>query len=252
MLERFTKGNPETVRRLNAIVRAVNQLNRMTGDGMVNVSRTPAGLGLTINIHAIQEKIPQSGGGSDIETVSVVRDLKYDDPDREYPTGCTWGTPGNSWPLEDQKYYIVRLESDTTENYNPSTTYGEGDYCLFEVLATTSPMSEAFADIGYGYTLKYKCNAGGTPSPAGAFNYTKWTLVNAYSEGQWKVEYPMQETEAVDMRDYIPWFDVGDELPVFNNGSDHLIWQTFIHTGSDGNKSLSWNQDESRAMAVFR
>lgn len=66
-LQRFTRGHPETVRRLNALVDAVNQLNHMTGDGLVTVKRTPGGLVLGANIPAIQEKIPQLsgiGGGS--------------------------------------------------------------------------------------------------------------------------------------------------------------------------------------------
>lgn len=60
MLQEITKGDPETVRRINEMVRAVNHLDRMTGDGLVNVSRTPAGVALTLNMAAVQARIPQN------------------------------------------------------------------------------------------------------------------------------------------------------------------------------------------------
>lgn len=59
-LERFTQGPPETVRKLNALVDAVNQINVMTGDGIIKVRRTPDGIVFTADIQAIQEKMPKT------------------------------------------------------------------------------------------------------------------------------------------------------------------------------------------------
>lgn len=191
------------------------------------------------------------GGGDgvvyEMAAANIVRDLKRDNPDRIYPTGCTWGTPDDPWLLEDQDYYIALLSDDTTEVYNPSTFYVAGGFCLFEVLAD-SVIDEDFADIGYGYQLKYKC----TDDTTGSFDYTKWVLVDAYSEGQWKIKFPVGESSVVDMRNYLPWFKLDALLPIIEINGDYLFWQTFTPIGAGGNCSISWNQNEKRAQTTYK
>ncbi len=62
-LERFTKGNPETLRKLNAIVNAVNKLNVMTGDQIIKVLRTSSGIVLNVDKDALVAGIPKTTGG---------------------------------------------------------------------------------------------------------------------------------------------------------------------------------------------
>lgn len=186
-------------------------------------------------------------GGFELITAIVVRDLKRDNPDRLFPTDCTWGTPDDPWELEDQKFYVVRLANDTTEVYDSGGSYIPGDYCIFEVLAD-SVTDEDFAEIGYGYQLKYKC----TGDTSGPFAASKWELVNAYTEGQWKIKRPVNESAIVDMRNYQPWFELDDLLPIIEIDTIYLFWQTFIHTGSGSSSSITWNEKDGRAMAVFK
>lgn len=190
----------------------------------------------------------------------VVKDIRRDNPDRLFPENCTWGTPDDPWALTDQDTYIVINQSNTAEVYSAAATYEEDDFVLFTILATTDPMTEPKAEIGFGYKLLYKANTDiGTPE---SFQHSKWDLVTTFAEGQWEIEKAIgfDETSAKrpseDMRDMMPWFEVGSTVPIIKYILDEvdyqLFAQTFIYIDESDSSSISWNGDESRAMAVFR
>jgi len=55
-----------------------------------------------------------------------------------------------------------------------------------------------------------------------------------------------------DLRNYIRWFVLGDIVPVTLRDGVYYIFQTVIPCGSEAHCSLRWNEDEGRAMAVYK
>jgi hypothetical protein len=274
-IRKIISGSPELVRTINLMIDSVNAFQRLTGDGLVQVQKTGLNVSLKLDINRINGLLPKAKGASAPVFAVVVKDIKLDDETRVFPAGCTWGTPDDPWVLSGQKEYIVLLLGDDTEIYDDGETYDVDDYCIFEILADTSPMIESYAEVGYGYQLKYKCKTAVT-SPE-AFQYTKWELVDDYAEGQWEIDRAFSwdetslkrvgedsgDTNDIDLRNHIPWFEVGSTIPIKNytlddDGSSsetttyHLFAQTFIYVDEAANSSISWNQEDSRAMCIFR
>ena len=68
-----------------------------------------------------------------------------------------------------------------------------------------------------------------------------------------------------DYRSFVPWLRVNDVVPIISHSSpedpsdtgevdtdDCFFLQTFSYVGSNLQKSISWNQDSNRLMAVYR
>lgn len=67
MITPFTSGPTELVNKLNEMVRIVNNLENMTGDGVVKVNQTTAGRALSLNVDGLLQRLPkESGGGTAI------------------------------------------------------------------------------------------------------------------------------------------------------------------------------------------
>lgn len=67
MIAPFTKGNPETRRKMNEIVDAVNLLNRMTGDGFVLVQHGINGeTTISLAMNELKARFMNFGGGGTI------------------------------------------------------------------------------------------------------------------------------------------------------------------------------------------
>lgn len=60
----FRTGPPGQLAKMNEIISAVNSLLNMTGDGMIKVVRTGAGMSLNINPDMVNQRIPKVGKGS--------------------------------------------------------------------------------------------------------------------------------------------------------------------------------------------
>ena len=58
-IQPFTQGHPATVRKLNDIIRAVNALDNISGDGLVQVQKTGYGLAIGLNIAGLHKHIPR-------------------------------------------------------------------------------------------------------------------------------------------------------------------------------------------------
>ena len=217
--------------------------------------------------HRRRQIISGGGGALPAVIVTVVRGIKYDDPDRAYPAGCAWTgcTASDPWPLVDQDAYWVRKQSDATAVYSTATEYNENNYCLFTVLAATTCAS-VFGKFGYTYSLKYKCT--NTEGTTGTFKDTDWELVNDVSEGQWEIDRPKDwdashgrgSGQFDDMRNYTPWFSLGAESPVITidygtasvPDERTLFDDTFNWLGITGERSAAWNEDDNRLMMVYR
>ena len=65
MSDEFTRGNPETRRILNELIRKVDGLALMTGDGFVNVQRGPRPV-ISLNMNELKARFMNFGGGTRI------------------------------------------------------------------------------------------------------------------------------------------------------------------------------------------
>ncbi len=63
MIKPFTKGNPETRRMMNDLVHALNNELRMTGDGFINVQRSPTGTTFSLSMNELKARMMNFGGG---------------------------------------------------------------------------------------------------------------------------------------------------------------------------------------------
>ncbi len=64
MITPFTKGDPETIAKMNDIVKAVNNLMRMTGDGFVNVQHgLNSATTISFSMHELKARFMNFGGG---------------------------------------------------------------------------------------------------------------------------------------------------------------------------------------------
>lgn len=65
MIDDFTKGKPEARRILNELIRIVRGLEKMTGDGFVNVQRGPHPV-ISLNMNELKARMMNFGGSRDI------------------------------------------------------------------------------------------------------------------------------------------------------------------------------------------
>jgi hypothetical protein len=60
------------------------------------------------------------------------------------------------------------------------------------------------------------------------------------------------EVDDSDYRNYVPWLSLDLVVPIYYYSGEYYIIGAFNYVGSSTEKSLSWNNDEDRSMAVFR
>ena len=104
-IDRFTQGKPDTVRKINEIVDAVNSLLHMTGDGFVNVQRSPTGTTLSLSMNELKTRFMNFGGGTQLRrafvkttpgaTTTLVCFLDIDTTGQEVNVECTIYEGGN-------------------------------------------------------------------------------------------------------------------------------------------------------------
>lgn len=147
------------------------------------------------------------GGGTAFIDAVVVRGLLRADPERADPTHTEYGLPVAGF--DD---YVLRRADDTTAAWDSGAVYEEGDAAL--------------GHDGRRYTF----NATGNTSHDPADDDGTWWTVDAeinplhYARG------------AVDWRDFDPWFQVGEHVPLIRaSGSDaetYQIAQQMVFVGS--------------------
>ncbi len=100
MIQPFTKGNPDAVRKMNEIIDAVNNLARMTGDGFVNVKHgINGGTTFSLSMNELKARMMNFGEG-DIHkayakaaagagsTIVCFLGSDSEDPDDEITVNC--------------------------------------------------------------------------------------------------------------------------------------------------------------------
>ena len=161
--------------------------------------------------------------------------------------------------------YADPTAGENTEEYNGRAWYTlralDTDYTIW----TDNTLYDIEAEAGVPYVVwpdadgaYYKCKvthtsdeeAGATPANSSLWEKQEETRV------QWVVG---KISASMHLRDFIPWCVIGDEVPVISKVIDSVtgetriyILQTFTYTGSETQASLRWNDNDNRAMAVFR
>lgn len=81
-IEPFTQGPRALVKKMNEITAAVNSLLNATGDGLIQITRTPLGMKFRINPERIAPFIPRAGGKGGVIWAIVTQVPEYNDPDK--------------------------------------------------------------------------------------------------------------------------------------------------------------------------
>ena len=165
-------------------------------------------------------------GGEEI-VAKVVQPIMYPDPSSSsYPNG--------------RNYYTLRLAS---------TTYGDWD----DSGSTVYPVD---AIVTYG-DWAYKCREAIDPASS---TPPDEDIYEEPGVGHWELLQEIRVTKALgitlptgsDLRDCMPWCQKDSIVPIIQIGSDWYIKQTFTYVGTEQVKSLAWNEQLWRAMAVFK
>ncbi len=101
MINRFTKGQPETVAKMNEIIDTVNNLARMTGDGFVLVQHGINGATtISLSMNELKARFMNFGGGTQLHkayakaaagagnTIVCYKGSDSHDPDDEITVTC--------------------------------------------------------------------------------------------------------------------------------------------------------------------
>ena len=174
----------------------------------------------------------QSGSATaSLKLVKVIRSLRYAD-DTSDP---------EDMPVAGFDDYVCRDITSSYSDWLDSTEY----------LVDQSVLGEPEFDLDTKDRL-YVCIAPHTATAltkpdSGANWETVWTRSTEIQPTALAAE-----SETVDLRDYIPWFAVDDIVPIIQRSDIWYFDQTLTRVGAANECSLRWNQDDNRAMAVFK
>jgi len=223
-LKQLQPWNEVSTKQYNLLVSRLNQLSNMTAANGIRLIKGKTG------IHFI---------GSEAETVTqwkwmeIVQAPLYADAESEdYPDGIS--------------YYLGRFVDDDYSLWVQNVIYHTGDTIKIVDDSITPTLDRAYK------ALKDHTSYPVTKPYFGANWEEYWEVidVNLYLIGTEEDEgYPN-----VDVRNYIPWYEIGEIVPVIYKADDkkYYIWQTFTRVGEETARSLEWNKDYNRAMAVYR
>jgi len=225
LIQNFTRGPGRTVAHLNDIVQAVNTLMRFHGDGIIQTVKTPQGHSIKLDINQLVARIPKVGGGSlGVTWARVVRGLQYADPDGDPPEG----------------YRQYKLVPAAATAYDTATSFSVGDVIyLTNIVDEVSEMRV--------YTCLQPCQ--GVEPPNAAY-WLADTEIQPFAVGTESSGYSASNS---DMRDFVRWYHVGDIVPLYiKTGIYYFAQEMTPVVNSSGEKSVSWNADEQRLMAVYK
>ena len=216
-------GRKVTRQQFNALVERVRILSKVKGSGGINVTLGPGGVNLT-----------GGGGGGTASTAlfaTVIEQPSYADPTAA-PTSEAFS--GRSW-------YTVRLLGTTFTDWVDNTAYTAGQ------------------SVVYTDNVLYVCTADHTSSFSSDLIPTNTGLWVKSEEI--RISYVLgneQELDstAIDIRNHIPWFRVGEVVPVTTRVVDdvtrYYLNMTLTYGGEALDSSLRWNDEEQKAQAVFK
>jgi len=136
--------------------------------------------------------------------------------------------------------YIVLPADDTTPVWsNGGGGEVEGDYAENDVVKGSNDRI-------------YKCvlQAGsGTHDPTEDTTDTYWTIDDA---NETQIDHVLGYAGTQDMRDFVPWLEVGTLVPIVEKSDVWYIALQFTRVGASGDRTVIWNETDERAMAVWK
>jgi hypothetical protein len=220
-VDKFNTGPAGAVNKLNKIIEVINSLKTITGDGIIKVNKTSAGITIGISIERLRERFPIAGGSSGsgvaVQWVEIIEMPSYDVP----------GTAGRA-------YYTCRLVSSEYETWDDATAYVIGKYALYS---------------GKLYIAKrnnLNCRPDVSPDD--------WE-----EPEEIRVEYAIgcENITGFDIRDCVPWVEVGEIVPVISkvveSATRYYIWlPSLMYAGDREHATLRYNPDDKITQAVFK
>jgi len=115
-LPEFRAGERLSASKLNRVVRAVNALQNMVGDGLVAVRHTPAGVAISLNVEQLIGRLPLGGGAAVPGKITAVQEDNTPPCDHQYKAEAldgreidTFTTPENARD-DDVKYVAAAVD----------------------------------------------------------------------------------------------------------------------------------------------
>ena len=219
MIPKFTNGD-ETATRLNSIIDAIEALGNMTGDEFINVNHTTGGVSISFN------KLPFAGGGSaGLRYVEIVEMPSYPDLEADETTEPEEYS-GRSW-------YTARLLASEYEAWSGVTQYLTGDNATVD-------------DILY-VALRDNINMPPASSP------DDWEKAE---EIRVQYVYGYDSDNSKDIRDFVPWFEKGETVPVLTRTVDeetrYYLYGNTMYGGTKTQSTMRYDTQSKITQAVFR
>ena len=109
-LRPFVEGDPELIRKMNELIYAINNFNKMVGDPLIKVNRTEQGTALSIDMNAIIQRIPKRiGVGDSTQWAIVITAPIYDNPAGDKYVVKKASVVTGSWVAEGDPIDIERV-----------------------------------------------------------------------------------------------------------------------------------------------
>lgn len=233
MIEKFKKGgsSPKTVQKLNQIVAAVNAQLFDGRTGAKLPSPYSGRYQICVGKSDTVGSVSFTGTFLDANGDKVT-EANPSDPNSYYRQ-TIWGS------IDAVDAVFVAIREPITQKWY-SITGGSGG----------SSGSILFGTVTQG--LEYA-----TETSAGVSTYTVDIVDPDNPSADTTAAHPLifnQSTHSggEDYRNYIPWMEEGKTVPILSYGGEYYFLNEFTFVGNPTAKSLSWNESEGRAMAVFR
>lgn len=130
--------------------------------------------------------------------------------------------------------YIVLPESDKTAIW----VNGHADYEVATVVKGNS---------NHRLYACYQKSGSGTHDPETDTDNSHWILST-----ETEIDHVLGFDGAQDMRDFVPWLEVGTFVPYIEKESIKYLDVGFVPVGVSGNRSMMWDATDNRAMAVWK
>jgi hypothetical protein len=180
-----------------------------------------------LDIQAFAQATPavrRSQAGTGFVPARVIRGLLRANPLRSDPEHSEYGLP-----VDGYDDYVLRLATDATEDWSGATTYA------------------ADVDVIGSNNRKYRsAQAANTNHNPTTDDGTWWTL-------QAEINPKHYSRGTVDWREFDPWFQVGENVPLILQGGDYLIAQQMVYVGAvhPSRLWLAGDGANGRSGAVF-
>lgn len=168
----------------------------------------------------------------------------------EWYTVVACPTPANVEDVlnpEGKAFYILRKSGTSYTAFLANTDYNADD--LRAYIDPADPDA-----INYLYKCLQNIRDPWGEAPSYAANTDYWAKQDEIQVSR-AIGWDDSDEDSKDIRNYVPQVPVGREVPVIkrtiSSVAVYFIDFTQLYTGTEAQRSISWNYEENRIMAVF-